>query len=156
VLPRKDFNSDLPAPTQTYEPPTILKDTYELPLFKKDSYEAPTYQKDTYEPSNSTFKYQTGAVVGTAHPSPKLKQGRLEKAKQRVVVGESQSFTKPFIKEVVGESQSFSQPYNNYNYEPKKSLGSKMETYQKDPVVGNSINMKDDFFDKMMQDNNMN
>ena len=32
-----------------------------------------------------------------------------------------------------------------------------METYeQKDAVVGKSINMKDDFFDKMMQDNTNN
>lgn len=57
---------------------------------------------------------------------------------------------------MVGESQNFSQPYNNFSYEQKKPLGSKMDTYEtKEKPVGNSINMKDDFFDKMMQDNNL-
>jgi hypothetical protein len=127
----------LPAPTQSYEPPTFQKDTYEpptfqkdtyelpffqkdayeLPLFPKDTYEIPTFQKDSYEPPTSTYKYQTGAVAGPSHPSMKLKPGRLEKAKQRAVVGESQTFTQ-------------NQPYNNFSYEPKKSMGSKMETYE--------------------------
>jgi len=58
-----------------------MKDTFELPTYQKDTYELPKYHMDTYEPTNSTFKYQTGAVAGSSHPSPKLKPGRLGKAK---------------------------------------------------------------------------
>lgn len=112
---------------------------YELP-YQKDTYELPTYQKDTYEPpGGANFNYGAAPV---SHPSPQLKPGRLDKAKQRAVVG---------------DSQNFSQPYGKFNYESKIPMGSKMETYEnKEPVLANSkINMKDDFFDKMMQDNNL-
>jgi len=56
----------------------------------------------------------------------------------------------------VNESQTFNKPYNNFSYEPpvKKPQGSsKMETYEvKDSYK--PAPMKDDFFEKMMKQDN--
>lgn len=84
-----------------------------------------------------------------------MKPNRLDKAKRRLGEG------------AVNESQTFSKPYDNFSYEPnvrKPNASSKMETYeiidnQYKPAAAINNNkpvpIKDDFFDKMMQDNQM-